>query len=134
MALHTMNVNDTLSDDSSNSGDNSSVDSDEDAPPFRLDNCVFNPVDLNSDGTNACLFNNSNSEYLTCSQLRAKSNRRMREPFTFFHTNIRSINKNHDELFLLLRELNIDIQIIGLTETWLKAPPDSVLLINGYKC
>ena len=55
-------------------------------------------------------------------------------PSHFAHTNIRSINKNRDELFLLLRELHIDIQIIGLTEKWLKAPPDSLLLINGYKC
>ena len=44
MANPTMVDNDSVS-------DNGSVDTGEDARTSRLDNCVFNPIDLNSDNT-----------------------------------------------------------------------------------
>ncbi|XP_065658632.1 uncharacterized protein LOC136083154 [Hydra vulgaris] len=41
--------------------------------------------------------------------------------FSILNLNIRSINKNFDNLKLLLHDLNHDFKIISLTETWLKS-------------
>ena len=38
---------------------------------------------------------------------------------SFFHTNIRSYSKNMLSLEVLLNDLNVDFDVIGLTETWL---------------
>ena len=41
-----------------------------------------------------------------------------------FHINIRSCNKNLDELILYLNSININFNIIMLTETWLNNPTE----------
>ena len=41
-----------------------------------------------------------------------------------FHINIRSCNKNLDELVLYLNSININFNIIMLTETWLNEPTE----------
>lgn len=50
-----------------------------------------------------------------------------------FHANIRSINKNHDLLLLLLSSLNIKFEIIVLSELWIYNLQAYELLLPGYQ-
>ena len=48
-----------------------------------------------------------------------------------FHLNLRSANKNLDELVLYLHSLNVEFHVLVLTETWFRGPGDW-LDIPGY--
>lgn len=50
--------------------------------------------------------------------------------FTLFHMNIRSLEKHFDELKILLSEINVDFDIIVLTETW--QTDNDCFNIDGY--
>ena len=54
------------------------------------------------------------------------------EPISMFHANIRSVVKNFNKLFFTLEQITHKFHIIGLTETWLKNEPDSILCLPGY--
>ena len=49
-----------------------------------------------------------------------------------FHRNVRSLSRNHVNLEALINYLNIDFDIIALTETW-KTLSDFSNLFDGYK-
>lgn len=53
------------------------------------------------------------------------------ENFKILHNNIRSLNKNLDELKVLLHNLEVDIDCVILTETWRLECPE-LFNINGY--
>lgn len=52
----------------------------------------------------------------------------------FFHLNIRSINKNFDQLMVLLQDLGNVFDVIALTETWHTEQDGSRYSIPGYDC
>lgn len=52
--------------------------------------------------------------------------------FNIFHNNIRSINKNFDELQIFLSNITTNIDCIVLTETW-NIPNPELFSLNGYK-
>ena len=55
--------------------------------------------------------------------------------FSIFHTNIRSYNKNFEQLSVLLGELMLEFDVIGLTETWhTKASNFIPKNIQNYHC
>lgn len=54
-----------------------------------------------------------------------------RNTFEMFHNNIRSLNKNIDELRVVLAELDRDFECIVLTETW-RLTDISLLKLPGY--
>lgn len=55
-----------------------------------------------------------------------------RGSLNLFHLNIRSLNKNLDELLILLDSLKTEFQVIVLSETWLNDPSEFITL-DGYK-
>ena len=59
--------------------------------PSRFNNCRFNPTSLNPVGINDSLYTPSGSDYVTEQQLQASVCKLYNEPFSIFHTNIRSI-------------------------------------------
>ena len=54
--------------------------------------------------------------------------------FSIFHLNVASLTLNFDDLHTMLSTLNIDFDVIGITETRIKkhSPSTSNLNINGY--
>ena len=46
--------------------------------------------------------------------------------------NVRSVKKNFDSLTDLLSEIDINFQVIGLVETWLKDKPHDYYHLKGY--
>src|SRR5271156_5282899 len=51
----------------------------------------------------------------------------------FLHLNIRSLNKNYDQLLILLKDINYDMDIIALTEIWNINIESYKGLLKGYK-
>ena len=58
-------------------------------------------------------------------------NLRDHKPFVVFNQNIRSFNQNFDSLSVFLSEIEKNIKIIVLTETWFTK--DSCCSIEGYR-
>ena len=69
------------------------------------------------------LVNNSSSE----KNIESDTN-----PFSLFHVNSRSLNKNFDALETLLSGLNFKFSVIGVTETWLHENSPPLFDIPGY--
>lgn len=54
--------------------------------------------------------------------------------FSLLHCNCRSLNKNHDNLSLLLRILNFNFDCIAVSETWLhEHSPTDLFQLDNYK-
>ena len=53
-------------------------------------------------------------------------------PLTMLCSNVRSVKKNFDSLTDLLSEIDINFQVIGLFETWLKDKPHDYYHLKGY--
>jgi hypothetical protein len=51
--------------------------------------------------------------------------------FTIIHQNIRSFNRNGDELIMYLNQLSVNIDVLILTETWFSS--GNVSDIPGYR-
>jgi len=54
--------------------------------------------------------------------------------FSIFHTNIRSIPKNLNNLENYLSMLNFGFSIVGVSESWLKDTNSSLFGLEGYQC
>ena len=122
-----------MSDNESASSDDSSSEPLNDTT-LRFNDCGFNPTILNSADPSQLSFNTCCAQYLSERQLRDKTKELEIDSFSIFHANIRSVNKNFEDLTFTLNEIQHKFHIIGLTETWLKSTPHSMLSIPGYKC
>jgi len=71
--------------------------------------------------------NMSTNQYITADSF---FDRLTKLNFSVFHLNIRSFNKNFDELSILFRQFNNQPNVIVLTETWFS--PDCKGSIDGY--
>ena len=57
---------------------------------------------------------------------------RNKDTILLLHYNIRSLNKNFDQLHLFMEKQNPESAVIGISETWLKDAPLSLFTINGF--
>ena len=82
------------------------------------------------------IVNNTNFSYYTTHDLHKLSNNlKDRNHFSIFHSNICSLQGNFEKLELLLNDIELEFDIVALTETW--NPVDSKLLftpgiLEGY--
>lgn len=104
----------------------------------RLEMLHFNPfigedsratTDLDPDNQ---FFNGSNSRYYIPNQLNDDTAISSLSSFSIMHHNIRSINKNLSNLTDLLSTLNLDFDVIGLSETWLQNDQNIQPIENYY--
>lgn len=81
------------------------------------DDDFFSLCCLELDNYDRCcnFFNSTDGEYLK-----------------IFHTNIRSFSKNIDELLLYLNELFLKIDLIILSECWLRGGEEHLVQIEGF--
>lgn len=112
-----------------------------------LDNVVFNPLELNdieretfladidpdTNFLNNLQINNITSQYFNENSL----NKEIRvldgkQHFSLFHLNIRSVPRNFCNLRSYIQNLNINFDVIGLTETWLNKANSNLYNMNGY--
>lgn len=85
--------------------------------PFLLEGSLVNNADLDPDQQ---FFNQRNSKYNIPEQFNDNAAIFDCSSFSLMHHNIRSLNKNLSNLTDLLSILNLDFDVIGLTETWLQ--------------
>jgi len=71
----------------------------------------------------------TNLEY-TCTDFNNEFNSNVVDNFIILNQNIRSFKSNGPDLIMFLNELNPDISVIILTETWFK--PDNIEIIPNY--
>ena len=72
-------------------------------------------------------------KYLTCNQFKHHTANILDDKFLLLHLNIRSINKNFDNLQLLLDNTHDKhCSVIGLTETWLSQDTSQLYNLPGY--
>ena len=103
-----------------------------DTPLTPIDDSVLSPIILNTIGTEDPFTSTCRCEYYSNRNLLSKVRTLPRDAFSVYHTNIRSIQKNFDIFVHSLDELNYSFDVIGLTETWLRDEPDSLLTIPNY--
>ena len=72
------------------------------------------------------------SLYYTQNQCIKYLNSTTNNDLSLFHLNIRSVNKNFEQLSLLLDNVNIESLVIGLTETWLTDTPHTMYHLPGH--
>ena len=77
--------------------------------------------------------NNLNCDYYDLSSFKFKNNK---SKLAFFHMNIASLSKHKDELDTMLSMLDINFDIIGITETKIqkKKNPNFHIELEGFKC
>ena len=85
------------------------------------DNFLFNFNTENSSIDDYFNQKNFESEYYSVRESTQFFSKKKFNNFSILNLNFRSINKNFDNLKLLLHDLNHDFKIISLTETWLKS-------------
>ena len=74
-----------------------------------------------------------NSPYLYEDHLSTSLSKLANQPnFGLFHINIRSLAAHKDELAALLKMLNYQFPVVGMTETWLTDITSSLYNIDGY--
>ena len=61
-----------------------------------------------------------------------RNNKDFDNTFSLFHTNIRPIEKNFENLELFFSDLQFEFDVIGLTETWGKSRKSKKLQLNNY--
>ena len=105
----------------------------------KYNKMVFNPLRYESISKESKVsddnhYNNIDieCEYVTFDQL-SQSISNEQADFTLLNLNIRSANKNLDQLRNCLKSINHNFTIIGLTETQLKDIPHGQLHLQGYK-
>ena len=69
--------------------------------------------------------------YFSESQLVSVSRSQPNDLF-FAHLNVRSLNKNFDQLRDFLNELKFNSSVIGVSETWLKDTPSPLFSVEGF--
>ena len=85
----------------------------------------------NNNGTNSEIGFNENTLSLSCQEFENKilKNTQWKKGFSILHLNIRSINKNFENLKHFLIGLRIEFDVICLTETWCEENH----LVNKYQ-
>ena len=74
-----------------------------------------------------------NSPYLYGDHLNTSLSKLANQPnFGLYHINIRSLAAHKDELAALLKMLNYQFPVVGMTETWLTDITSSLYNIEGY--
>ena len=73
-----------------------------------------------------------NSRYYTQNQFVSKLQSAGENDLNFLHLNIRSANKNFEQLSLLLDKINADSFVIGLTETWFTDNPHTIHSLSKH--
>ena len=76
---------------------------------------------------------NSAKQYYTTEEFNLKFPSNNKKDLSIFHINIRSLNKNGDELIAYLSLLKRDFDIICLTETWISELPVIDDIFPSYK-
>ena len=110
----------------------------------RLNQLKFNPFSLNNDNialneSNVKLdmvnnLNTINCNYYTPNNFKEKTNViNTGKSFSIFHLNIRSMANKFDTFKQLIISLNIEFQIMGLTETWLIDDDVNNFGLEGFK-
>ena len=112
----------------------------------NFENILFNPFDSQnvlSDENNdpAINFFNEKSEalnspYYNVEKFNSSSQNLLKNSFSVFHINIRSVNKNFQKLREYPSHANENFSIIALTETWCsddKADKNSIRKLPHYK-
>ena len=105
----------------------------------------FNPFELNTDNDGIyetffnpdMIYNASNSAKLTCdyfteSQLNIMFHEGVKNVFSTFHLNIRSLPKNYDCLKLYLSTLSHSFSVLAFSETWLNDDFVSLYPLSNY--
>ena len=72
------------------------------------------------------------SHYFTQNQFINNSQLTKKNDLNFLHLNIRSVNKNFEQLSLLLDNIKIDTFVIGLTETWFTDDPHTMYSLSKH--
>lgn len=102
--------------------------------PFSLNN---DNISLNGNNVNLDMVNNLNTincNYYTPNNFKEKTNViNTGKYFSIFHLNIRSIANKFDTFKQLIISLNIEFQIMGLTETWLIDDDVNNFGLEGFK-
>jgi len=97
----------------------------------QYDHLVFNPlVDIPSDIYNTVC--NNNTEYYTEDTIDEISKKNSGNNLSMLNVNIRSTNKNFDTFKDFLHSCNLNFNIIGLVETWLKDTPHDYFQLDGF--
>ena len=79
------------------------------------------------------VYNNLNFHYFTPDTFNIKMNSYwLKSDFSLFHLNIRSLNKNGDELCQFLNTINCDFDVLVLSEIWSCNVTHFSNLISGY--
>ena len=96
----------------------------------HFENMKFNPIDdsVHRSENNEC---NNNSQYYFTDELKDTASINKKN-LTMLCSNVRSVKKNFDSLTDLLSEIDINFQVIGLVETWLKDKPHDYYHLKGY--
>ena len=100
----------------------------------NLDDTVLNDIDpdqnflgsIRDKATTSCNY------YYTSSQLDNLLDQNTNAMTSLLHMNIRSIPKNLDSLIATLHASSMEIDLIGVTETWLKPGNADSYGIQGY--
>src|SRR5271157_4938852 len=74
-------------------------------------------------------------KYLECSQVKnyiAENAVVKNNYLNMLHVNVRSLNKNFDELVNLIAEIEVVLPVIAVTETWLTVSNHDLYNMNGY--
>ena len=72
------------------------------------------------------------SKYFTLNQFSENCPTNQTETFSILHTNIRSLNKHFDQLQHMVENANLNLSVIGISETWLRNEPHPTHNLRGY--
>ena len=70
-----------------------------------------------------CVNESDSKQYYTDEEFNSKFPHNNKNDLNIFHINLRSLNKNGDELIIFLRNLKKDFDIICISETWVTGLP-----------
>ena len=109
------------------------------SPPVsdeQYDNNISNIINNNMQEFECYFDDNDNSfvksRYYTQNQFVNDSRLFGIKDLNFLHLNIRSANKNFEQLSLILDNINTDSFVIGLTETWFTDEPHSLYSLSRH--
>ena len=119
---------------SANSLPTNSPSNNEDVLNMQTDEVNFNTPELCLDfdlDPNIAQGESISSSYLSQSKFISNINSGCKNDLLLLHYNVRSLNKNFDQLVFFLDQLKTESSVIGISETWLKDTP-SFFSIDGF--
>ena len=97
---------------------------------LSFDNLISKDINFHTNDIFNDKFQDISSPYVTVNQLKSKD---VSEKFSLMHMNIRSLNKNFENLRIFLDNFTDSFfSVIGLTETWLTDNTASLFNLPGY--